>query len=190
MAPAPASAPAAEIPPPTSDGIQERSAVETAPGASSAPLPDPWGRAKDIRSAVGGGHYAKGVAGGQKYTVKDARSGESVSVGIPLIVMDGEQPRAYPTSAHVGHVIFKSRSQGAEVLLDYALHWDPSASRADGSTGGFLVDGVVLIQRGRGVPAVRFVREGGWWRREVVAATGDEGTAAPTAGEGAPPPPG
>jgi len=155
---------------PSSDGDHAVSGLQTSPADDAAPLPDPWGRAKDIRSAVGGGHYAKGVAGGQKYMVKDARTGASVSVGIPLIVMDGGRPRAYPSSAHAGHVIFKSRSQGDEVLLDYSLRWDPAASRGDGSVGGFLVDDVVLLQRGDAPAAARFVRAGDWWRREPIEA--------------------
>ncbi|MEC7949372.1 MAG: hypothetical protein VX265_17525 [Myxococcota bacterium] len=141
------------------------------PGTSSDALPDPWGRARDIRAAVGGGHYAKGIAGGRKYKVLDPRTGAEISVGIPLIVMDGDQPRAFPTSAHTGHVMFHTRSSGDEVVLDYRLHWDPTALRADGSTGGFIVDSVVVLQRGDAPAAARFVRTGEFWERETPTQT-------------------
>lgn len=180
--PAEAAPPAPPVTAPVAATGSEGGAPPAAPTAAVAPLPDPWGRTKDIRSAVGGGHYAKGVAGGQKYRVPDARTGEPVSVGIPLILMDGDQPRAFPTAAHTGHVLFKARSQGVDVVLDYSLHWDPAAARADGSTGGFLVDGVVLLQRGDAEPAARFVRSGDWWTREDVAV--------PAAHPAPPPPPG
>lgn len=141
------------------------------PGTSLDALPDPWGRARDIRAAVGGGHYAKGIAGGRKYRVSDPLTGAEVSVGIPLIVMDGDQPRAFPTSAHTGHVMFRTRSSGDELLLDYQLHWDPTAPRADGSTGGFIVDSVVVLQRGDGPAAARFVRTGEYWERDTSTRT-------------------
>ena len=156
--PPPTTAPSTATPPAT-DEPEETSLL---PKAALSAI---WSRTADIRSAVGGGHYAKGIIGRKPYEVTDPSTGESVRVGIPVLVMDGEKPRVFPTSAHEGHAIFQAAHSGATVLLDYRLTWKPDAARIDGSVGGFVVEDVVILQRDDAPPYAEFQPTESFWVR-------------------------
>lgn len=165
--PPPSTAPSTAARPAT-DAPEESSLI---PETTSAV----WSRAADIRSAVGGGHYAKGIIGRKPYEVNDPSTGESVRVGIPVLVMDGEKPRVFPTSAHEGHAIFQAAHSGATVLLDYRLRWKPDAARIDGSSGGFVVEDVVILQRDDAPPYAEFQPAENFWVRVNTIGDGPQG---------------
>ena len=155
--PAPAPAPAPTV-----------STAVPAPAATPAkPARDPWSDPTALAAGIAQTHYVPVITAGKPYTVTDSASGDVLQIrGSDILEHPDGRAQAYRTGPLEGHALASTTTaDGEELVLDFAVVWDPSAPTMGGEPGAFRVTGVDVHQRGSGAPRHTFTASGDHWVR-------------------------